>query len=1489
MVLLIVVLLLGAVSMMAWSTPLPTVRAAPDAVHLSQTTVYFDPVADAYVSEAAPTTNFGTSTRLDVQNLDAEIPDDRRSYVGFDLSSIPSNAIITSAAFKVYLFEAYGLSSVSIQLCRVTSSWADNSVTWKNKPSSSSYTQINVDTQVREYGWNVTSLVQDYWVGRDFGTSPNFGLELRGPESGAYYLRSFYSADAKSNKPYLVVTYELPTSTPTPTPTWTPTRTPTPTPTRTPTPTITPTGTLPPTDTPTPTRTSTPSPTHTPTPTPTATPTNTPTPTSTPTASPTVTPSEPLRIVSGPSVSSVTQTSATISWTTNKAADSRVRYGRYASLLTDSAQDSASVTAHQVMLTGLQPATTYAYVVESVAGEERAASRQRFFKTAPPSDAAAPSITDFRISRLPGKMARYQMEADVSDDTGVARVEFYMDDALLATDYSGGATAAFVLAPAYMEMSYSDFSDRPHRMMARAYDLAGRAGSRESPWETHEDTEIVMWMSPHGEYNVYVSDWSVPAGESLTFDVYAEEQDWDCVPLPDLGWPPDGGEERCGTMSHRVDWVDFYVDDEWEEMFVPSNEYDYYHEFNWNISYLGLGDHHVRAEAVGRAGGVETRTATVHIRRGERAVEVDRTVTWRDTYFDVDLEIRNSGTLAIELDSVEENMTGFQPFDVDDSVYTGTLTYDDETKEFSLSFDLFSNGHNYYLLDPDDSINLQYHAVPVLLPDDAIAHAFGDQPVHVDDYWSTFSEEIELPTLTTADGTSLADAVAAAQAAADYLVVTRPGALFDLHDAAAVHSLLQSMAELARYRSGVLGFLPSPCPGPDGVRDLIQHWGEPMAGSDGTPGGYYTNGYLVLVGEDEIVTSWDPDFDVSGYDNIARSDLHFANTAGWWVNPEIIVSRIIGNSPAALEASIRNSLALTSFPRDSAMALAGDGDGWSYFHRSVEDVTDVLDDEFTVTREKVYNILDRGEDPVVWFRDNAADQNVIYWRDHGGQSSWTDVVDTGNAISVTWGSTYPFAFACACLAGRYAGITGIAERLTQYRSPVYIGATEGSPRLTNDRNCLDFFERWVGSTSSLGQVFRDLKRDIGGSYDDYWSVEYQMYGDPKLGGASLDAASAGAGQPTGEPPTTIAVTVPDYIVEEYGGYHHVTIPGGGTLHEPNRPVVPTFTREEPLPVGYRVQEVALVSRSAPTTAEGLHLFSGIEEADTTAAQINTSAALADWWPTEPFRWEVEPFPDGTGLLRIHIYPFVYDPATSQARFYKEHTFTVSYTVSGVEIYLVGRGPLGYGAGEETAAILWVENRGQPVDAVVSAVVRSERPGSEAHDLLLQTLADLQGLAHFPLRWETDGFAAGNYMIQVEVRDLNGDLLDSTVTTVQLGIISAEVTGLRVTPDSFGPGDPVVISLDFRNTGTVPISGTAVIQVLSYATHEVSAMFQQEVGPVAPGASAPVSVNWTVPSQGLDTYKIAAYVLYRARSTEPLVAVVRSGRLIYLPIVLKSYP
>src|SRR5260370_4147049 len=59
-------------------------------------------------------------------------------------------------------------------------------------------------------------------------------------------------------------------------------------------------------------------------------------------------------------------TTATITWSTNKASDSRVDYATSPSSLTQSAANASLVTAHSISLTGLTAGTVYYYRVTSV-------------------------------------------------------------------------------------------------------------------------------------------------------------------------------------------------------------------------------------------------------------------------------------------------------------------------------------------------------------------------------------------------------------------------------------------------------------------------------------------------------------------------------------------------------------------------------------------------------------------------------------------------------------------------------------------------------------------------------------------------------------------------------------------------------------------------------------------------------------------------------------------------------------------------------------------------------------------------------------------------------------------------------------------------------------------------------------------------------------------------------------------------------------------
>ena len=91
--------------------------------------------------------------------------------------------------------------------------------------------------------------------------------------------------------------------------------------------------------------------------------------------------------ISARAATAATDGTATVTWTTDEAADSRVDYGTSAGALTQSATDAADVTAHSVRLTGLTPGTTYHYRVRS--------ADDALNETADPAAASAPAT--FRV------------------------------------------------------------------------------------------------------------------------------------------------------------------------------------------------------------------------------------------------------------------------------------------------------------------------------------------------------------------------------------------------------------------------------------------------------------------------------------------------------------------------------------------------------------------------------------------------------------------------------------------------------------------------------------------------------------------------------------------------------------------------------------------------------------------------------------------------------------------------------------------------------------------------------------------------------------------------------------------------------------------------------------------------------------------------------------------------------------------------------------
>jgi len=88
-------------------------------------------------------------------------------------------------------------------------------------------------------------------------------------------------------------------------------------------------------------------------------------------------------VISAVNVSEITYNSALITWTTNIAASSQVKYGGVVSYGLSSPQSSASTTSHSVVVTGLNPNALYHFKVVSVDTSNNSLTSQDFsFTTA---------------------------------------------------------------------------------------------------------------------------------------------------------------------------------------------------------------------------------------------------------------------------------------------------------------------------------------------------------------------------------------------------------------------------------------------------------------------------------------------------------------------------------------------------------------------------------------------------------------------------------------------------------------------------------------------------------------------------------------------------------------------------------------------------------------------------------------------------------------------------------------------------------------------------------------------------------------------------------------------------------------------------------------------------------------------------------------------------------------------------------------------------
>ncbi len=133
-------------------------------------------IGDAYVSSAAPATNFGAATSLIIAPGNAGL-------VQFDLTGIPASATIAQAYLRVYVNKVVAGGTLNFALA--TSSWSEGTVTFNSQPAAGSTFATAAATVANTFVLVDVTAQAQAWLSAPVA---NFGLEITGSGSASVQL-----------------------------------------------------------------------------------------------------------------------------------------------------------------------------------------------------------------------------------------------------------------------------------------------------------------------------------------------------------------------------------------------------------------------------------------------------------------------------------------------------------------------------------------------------------------------------------------------------------------------------------------------------------------------------------------------------------------------------------------------------------------------------------------------------------------------------------------------------------------------------------------------------------------------------------------------------------------------------------------------------------------------------------------------------------------------------------------------------------------------------------------------------------------------------------------------------------------------------------------------------------------------------------------------------------------------------------------------------
>lgn len=652
----------------------------------------------------------------------------------------------------------------------------------------------------------------------------------------------------------------------------------------------------------------------------------------------------PPKIINGPVVQSITQNSAVIYWRTDENSDSTLKYDNKAEEFSNIIEKSERVVDHYVTLTGLQPSTIYHYLIESKDSSENIVrSKDDIFKTSSIPDNMAPSVSLSLPKTLSGIL---NVSVDARDNVGIDHVILFCDDDPIYSLYS---------PPYEWIVDTTSFGEGSHDFSVDAFDDSGnQARDIEYGDVRHHfppnDTPIVI------EFDTPVSDPLHPTEVCGWVDISGRiwSEDYYCISYANITindnliWEsPMGWDSECDMIppDEHIPGVD-------RDSFIYRGSE---REFRcvWDTYGLPFGLYEIKVEAMDEVGNKEKRVIVVYLVEypyEDLALSIDRDVTWFDNYAKVTVSIYNIDTFTANNLRIKDEVLGFQVTCNPDLIINAEI--------FDYAPPMVEIIDEIPELRPSQHYSFSYYLVPIISQYSIMrVYEIGRHTINItyeNPSGKKYSNEYPCPheTYTISDLDNVFKD-------ADYLIVTKPSALFISDDKGDVNTLLSLMAELARLKNGVLGYIIR---GTDeyGLKSLISPGGDfyDLLSPEHLGGGAFD--YLLLVGEDNIVPSFfSPYFTLNwngGGPHVANfSDHPFGDILGN-SKPDISVGRIIGNHATKLIQPIQASIGVHNhesgydFDRSNALLVSGTGENGDKFVRTINNIEDIIERDTTVDK-----------------------------------------------------------------------------------------------------------------------------------------------------------------------------------------------------------------------------------------------------------------------------------------------------------------------------------------------------------------------------------------------------------------------------------------------------------------------------------------------------------------------------------------------------------